>query len=1034
MNIYFKKIRLIKISLAIRFLVSFLTIGICFANDIYAQNITIDARNESVSGVITDATGEPLPGVNVVIKGTQIGVVTDATGKFSINVPNQDAVLQFSFVGYATQEVAVGNQSRIDITLTENSQALEEVVVVGYGIQKKVNLTGSVSSVSAAELVNKPVANTSQALAGLVSGLSVVQSSGRPNTGATVRIRGTGTFSSAGNEPLVLIDGFSGGINDVNPDDIQNISFLKDAASASIYGNRAANGVILIETKKGTEGKIKITYSNSFGWQKPTELPDFLPSWEYATYYNEAMSNMGRPDAYSPEQIQKFRDGSDPDNYPNVNHLKWLVTSGSGFQQRHSVGIQGGTASTTYNISVGYWDQDGMTQRTNYKKYSALLSLKTQISKSLTFNTNINAYADNYKSPGGIDGLIGMIVRQGPIIPGQKSDGTFGFIENMGAEAQLASTSFDSSLGRNINASGQLVWETPIPGLNLSGRAGVKYFSNFVKGYAANVYFDDTKSVGPASLNVTTNDQVYQTFEALVTYNKKIDAHTISVLGGTSSEESANRQLTAKRTTFPNNYLYELTSGDAATSTNDGSLNEYALLSFFGRINYSFNDRYLFEANLRYDGSSRFAKKSRWGLFPSVSAAWRISEESFWNDSNLGEIINQLKLRVSHGVLGNQNIGNYPYQQTYALGQGYPFGTPLSLTPGARITTFNNPDITWETTTDTDFGLDLSLLNGKWNATVNYFNKYTDDILSAVQVTSIMGRTVGQSNIGAVSNKGIEIELSYNGKIGHDFKFSIAPNFTYVKNAVEELADGTKEDINNNRIVGQPLGIIYGYTTDGLFVDQAEIDQAPNQLVNKVNLSPGYVKYVDINGPNGVPDGIVNANYDRSVIGCTTPKYYYGLNLSASYKGFDFSALLQGLGGHQMLTDYFNGYAFYNSGQIQRWQADNRWTKDNPNKWAEYPRIETMMSAHPNNQKSTYWLREASYLRIKNVQLGYTLPKRITMKFHAENVRIYISGQNLHSFNSYYKGWDPEVGYSGVQNGSFYPINSIWSFGLNVRF
>lgn len=995
-------------------------------------------QQKSVSGKVTDSTGAGLPGVSVVVKGTTTGVITDMDGKYSLAKVPDNATLVFSFVGMKSQEIPVAGKSLINTVLIEDAIGIEEVVAVGYGTQKKVNLTGSVSSVGVTELADKPVATTSQALAGLIPGLSVVQSSGRPGTSATVSLRGTGTFSSAGISPLVLIDGMSGNIDDVDPNDVQSISFLKDAASSSIYGNRAANGVILIETKKGSEGKISINYNNSFGWQNPTELPDFLPSWEYATYYNEAMTNMGKAAAYSDAQIEKYKDGSDSDNYPNVNHMKWLLNSGSGFQQRHSLGLQGGTGALTYNLSVGYWGQEGMTAKTSNDRYNILWNMKSKITKSLTLTTSLNAYTNTYNAPNGdpasIDGMIGYTVREAPIYAGKKSDGSFGYQDNYSPEAWLASTSFVKNVGVNAIGSTQLQWETPVKGLSLIGKAGVTYNNNYNKTYRAATYFDANKTVGPAYLSVGADNSTYKTFEGYAKYDKQINSHSLNFLVGTSREMYAYKNLYGYRNTFPNNYLYELVSGASSTSSNDGGLSEWALISFFGRANYSFKDRYLFEANIRYDGSSRFATNKRWGIFPSFSAGWRVSEEEFWKTLNLSSVVNNLKIRGSWGILGNQNIGTYPYQQTYSLGQNAVIGNPGALLSGARINTFNNADITWETTSVTDIGLDFSLLDGRISGVVDYFNKYTYNILSSVQVSRIMGRSVGQSNVGAVSNKGIELNLTYNGKIGSNFKYSINPNFTYIKNAVEKLADGALTDINNGRIVGQPLGIIYGYKTNGLFVDQAEIDAAPTQLVSKSSLKPGYVRYEDISGPDGIPDGVVNATYDRSVIGCTTPKYYYGINLTASYKGFDFSALLQGLGGYDRLIGSYMAYAFYNGGQIQQWQVDNRWTVDNPNKWAKYPRLETLNMNNTNLQTSTYWLRDASFMRVKNVQIGYTFPKQVVRQLGLQNVRVFFSGQNLFNFTSFYKGWDPENQISTGDSPSFYPINSVLSFGCNVKF
>lgn len=993
-------------------------------------------ENSIVKGTVIDGSGEPLVGVSILVKGTTTGVVSGLDGSFTISVRNGETLV-FSYVGYIKQEKLVGKEKNLKIVLQEDAKSLEEVVVVGYGTQKKVNLTGAVSSITAEELVNKPVMSTAQALAGLAPGLSVVSNSGRPGAGASVKIRGTGTFSSAGTDPLVLIDGLSGSLDDVDPNDIQSISFLKDAASASIYGNRAANGVILVETKKGAQGKTSVTYNASFGWQTPTELPDFLPSWEYAEYYNMAMGNMGLAEAYSADQIQKYKDGSDPDNYPNVYHLKWLLETGSGFQHQHNVSVRGGNAKTNYNLSIGYRKQNGLTGRTSNERMTALFSLQSQLSDALQLSLNVNAYNNKYDAPygsGSIDQIIGYSVREPATIAGKRSDGTYGHQDNYAPEAWMDSESFVENISRNISASGQLKWMTPVEGLSLTGKAGVNYWTKYDKTFFAETRFDDSMTVGPASLNIWTANNTYTTLEALVNYEKQIQKHDIRILAGTSVEQAVNRSLDGYRNTFPNNFLYQLGAGDASTATNGSGLEEYALVSFFGRANYSFNDRYLLEGNVRYDGSSRFAKDNRWGFFPSVSAGWRISEEDFWKNSKISDAFDNLKLRVSYGVLGNQNIGVYPYQQTYDLGHNYVFGNPASLIPGTYVSSYKNQNITWEKTAITNVGLDFGLFNGMLNGSVEYFYKYTSDILASVEVTNIMGRSVGQSNVGAVSNKGIEINLSYNGRIGYDFRYSISPNFTWVKNAVEELANGATEEINNNRIVGQPIGIIYGYQTDGLFVDQAEIDAAPEQLVGKSDLKPGYVKYKDISGPDGVPDGKVDAQYDRTVLGSTTPKFYYGLNLSASYKGIDFSALLQGLGGYQRLIGSYMAYAFYNGGSIQRWQADNCWTVENPNKWAEYPRLETLNMNNPNLQTSDYWMRNASFLRIKNVQLGYTLPRQWTEKVGMENVRIYVSGQNLFSFNSFYKGWDPENEIGTGDAPSYYPITAIYSFGFNIKF
>lgn len=1003
---------------------SILLVVLCLCSICFAQ-----AQNK-VNGLVLDTFGEPLVGVSVLVRGTQTGTITDIDGKFSIQA-GADAILSISYVGYTTRDVRVSNSDKVmKITLEEDKQNLEEVVVVGYGVQKKVNLTGAVSAVTAKDLDNKPVMSTAQALAGLAPGLSVVANSGRPGAGASVKIRGTGTFSSAGNDPLVLIDGLAGSLDDVDPNDIQSISFLKDAASASIYGNRAANGVILIETKKGVQGKTVVTYNNQFGWQSVSELPEFLSSADYATYYNQAMSNMGRTAAYSDADIQKFRNGSDPDNFPNVNHLKWLLESGSGFQQQHNVSVNGGSGTTTYNLSVGYRNQDGLTAETSNRRYTALFSLKTALNRNLDLTFNLNAYNNKYSAPygsGSIDGMIGYAVREPAIYAGKKSDGTYGYQDNYCPEGWLDSESFQANRGTNISSSALLKWTTPIKGLSVSGKAGVNYYTNYNKTFKSTLTYDQSKIDSQNTLNISSANNTYTTLEGYINYDRKFADHTIAVLAGTSLEETKNRSLNGYRNSFPNNYLYELGAGDASSASNGSGLTEYALLSYFGRVNYSFANRYLLEANVRYDGSSRFAKSKRWGVFPSVSAGWRVSEESFWKDASVSEWFDNLKVRLSHGVLGNQNIGAYPYQQTYSLGQGYVLNGALQS--GATSGTYMNDNVTWERTRVTDLGLDFGLFGGKFSGTIDYFYKFTSDILASVEVASLIGKGIGQSNVGAVSNKGIEINFSYNGQIGDDFQYSIAPNFSYIKNAVEELADGAKEDINNNRIVGQPLGIIYGYRTNGLFVDQNEINSAENQLVGKNDLKPGYVRYMDIDG-----DGSVTANNDREVLGTTTPKFYYGLNLTASYKGFDFNALFQGLGGHKRLIGSYMAYAFYNGGNIQKWQAEGAWSEQNPNKWAEYPRLETMNMNSPNAQVSDFWVRNASFLRLKTLQVGYTLPKNLVAKAGISNARVFVNGQNLFTLKDFYKGWDPENEIGTGDSPSFYPITRIISFGLNVKF
>jgi len=991
-----------------------------------SESSTSDMQQQkSVSGKVTDSSGATLPGVSVVVKGTTTGSITDMNGNYSLaNVP-ANATLQFSFVGMKTLDVAVSGKSMINVSMLEESIGIEEVVAVGYGTQKKVNLTGSISSVSTKELESRPITQASQALAGLASGVSVSQGSGRPGSdGATIRIRGIGTFSGAGKDPLILIDGLAANINDVEPENIQSISVLKDAASAAIYGTRAANGVILIETKRGQKGKLQISYNNYIGWQKVTELPEFLDSWEYATY-----KNVAAPNSYTADQIAKYKDGSDPDNYPNVPHLKNLLNSGSGFQTNHSVSFMGGDEKNSYLLSLGYLSQDGLVSENNYSRYNFGLNFDSQIKKNLNLKVNLNGYSQNTDEPrssyGDVQSIIGFAVREAPIYAGRKSDGTYGYQDNFSPEAWLASESFTNNKGKNFLGGMELSWEI-IKGLTLSGKAGYKYYTYTNQSFNSTFIFDASKTVGPNSLSVSSGDNSLVTLQSLLRYTKTIDKHSITALAGFSQESYRDDWVSASRDKFPNNSLYELNSGAAGNMQNSGSGSEWALRSYFGRINYDFNGKYLFEANARYDGTSRFPSSGRWGLFPSLSVGWRVSEESFLKDNI--SWINNLKLRASWGKLGNQNISNYPYQNVLSLGQNYTFGGTLAS--GIALTKLSNADITWEKTQVNDIGLDLSVLNDQFSMVFDYFDKTTSDILYPKSASSVLGLSTSEYNAGEVKNTGFEVILNYHTSVGK-VNINVSPNFSYVKNKVTKLADEKLQDIGKGLFVGQPIGAIYGYVAYGIFKDAADVTSYATQPIAGV---PGVIRFKDISGPDGVPDGKVDATYDRQVIGSTTPKYFYGATISAEYKGFDFSMLWQGMGGFEKQMGSYMAFAFYNSGQIQRWQADGAWTEANPNANAIYPKLTNLNMGSENVQSSTFWNRNASFLRLKNVQLGYTIPKSVIQKIKLSNLRIFYSGQNLLSFNHFYTGWDPEMYQATGDQPNFYPITAIHTFGLNVKF
>ena len=630
------------------------------ANNFYGDSDT--QQQKSISGRVTDTTGATLPGVSIVVKGTTMGVITDMDGNYKLPNVAANATLQFSFVGMKMQELVVGSKTSINITMVEDAIGIDEVVAIGYGTQKKVNLTGSIASVSANELENRPMTQASQVLTGLISGVTVSQGSGSPgNDASSIIIRGMGTFSSAGNAPLVLVDGLASSIDAVDPNNIESVSVLKDAASASIYGTRAANGVILIKTKRGDKTKLQVSYNNYVGWQKATALPELLESWEYATLKNEATANMGLGITYTADQIAKFKDGSDPDNYPNVPHLKNLLTSGSGFQTNHNVSFMGGDEKNTYLFSLGYLHQDGIVAKNTYDKYNFLLNFDSKIKNNLNLKVNLSGNTNATEQPGDTRGMTEMIsfaVREPAVLAGKRSDGTYGYQDNFAPEAWMASNTFFDNSSRNFIGGVELAWEI-FKGITLSGKVGYNYNNYKNTTYLATVVLDQYKTIKPSKLTVNPGESNILTLQSLLQYAKKINQHSFNVLLGVSRESYRGDQITASRDNFPNNLLYELDAGASSNMQSSGTGSEWALGSYFGRLNYSFKEKYLFEANARYDGTSRFPEKNRWGLFPSFSAGWRISEEPFIKDN--ANWIDNLKLRISWGKLGNQNIGNYPY-------------------------------------------------------------------------------------------------------------------------------------------------------------------------------------------------------------------------------------------------------------------------------------------------------------------------------------------------------------------------------------
>jgi TonB-linked SusC/RagA family outer membrane protein len=986
------------------------------------------------TGVVKDADdGQPLPGVNVMIKGTTTGVSTDIKGVFSINAP-ANSILTFSMVGYASKEVNIDGKNKITVTLSSSSKALGEVVVVGYGTQKKINLTGAVASVDAAQLEDRPVTSVANALEGTMAGVTVVSNNGQPGQDAgTINIRGIGTLNNT--DPMVVIDGVISSIQDmdaINAADIDNISVLKDAASASIYGNRAANGVIVVTTKKGKKGTAQITYSDYFGKQKATDLPDYLPSWQAATLYNQAKINEGGTAVYTPAQIELFKNGSDPINYPNTNWLG-LFYDGSGFEQNHFLGVNGGTDKTQYAFSLGYFDQDGITQKTNTQRYTTRLNLTTQLNDNLSAFANISytyqAIAMPQASYPGVPAfsqVIRQVNRISPIIPYKYANGQYGHISDGNPLAWVNSPSFYDQNVYTLQGATGLDWQI-VKGLHFKPSLSYKldfYQDNqFVS--SIQYYNPDGSLSGQANISNATDSYSSTTIltpQAILDYSLDLGNNHIKALAGYSQEFDNYYILEGYRQGFLNNSLSDLSAAPTNGQTSYGDSNQLALQSVFSRVNYDYKGRYLLEGDLRDDGTSRFAPGKRWGLFPAVSGGWRVSDEDFFKPFR--DVVSNLKFRASWGELGNQNIGsNYPYIATVSPGQNYPFGG--TVFGGVAPVYGNNTNLVWETTKETNIGLDADFLNNKFSLTADYFIKNTTGILYNLPVGATYGLNAPVQNTASVQNKGVELALAYHEKAG-DFHFNVTGNVSFVQNVVTSLGAGSAPVISGATItkVGLPLDGFWGYEATGIFQNAAQVKGHATQDLGGPT-GPGDLIYKDLNG-----DGVIDGN-DKKYLGSNFPKITFGLNLNVTWKQLDMTAFFQGAAD---VENYISGIELGQNGNaVGKPTAAllNSWSPSNPT--ANFPRLWiTYMQNDPGSNPSSFWVRNASYVRLKNLQLGYTLPKQWADALHVKKLRVYYSGQNILTWTKFYSWVDPEAPYG--ESGYDYPQLKINTIGLNVTF
>lgn len=983
-------------------------IGMLLPMCMFAQQIT-------VQGVVKDQTGETVIGASVMEKGTTNGTITGIDGDFSLNM-SPNGTLVVSFVGYKTQEVQVKGQKQLQVVLSEDAEMLDEVVVIGYGTMKKSDLTGAVSSIGNKDIKDSPVSNLGQAIQGKISGVQIVDA-GKPGDNVSIKIRGLGSINNC--DPLVVIDGVPTdlGLSSLNMADVERLDVLKDASATAIYGSRGANGVVMITTKRGTEGKGKLAVSANYSFQNATNVPSLLNAAQYAELSNDMMVNSGRnpnPEWANPSELGAGTDWMD----------ELLRT---GVMQNYTVSYSGGNEKSHYYVSGGFLDQSGIVKSVNYRRFTFQSNSDAQVLKWLKFSNNITFSADTKKS-GSYN--IGDALKALPIYPVKNEDGSWsgpdGNSEWYGSTRNpIGPTELNKSQTDGYNFLANLTAE-------LTFTKWLKFKSTF--GYDAKFWFIDNFTPKynwkPTPTEETSR---YKSDNKSFTYlwdnyflfdHTFAEKHRVGLMAGMSAQWNTNDYLNAQKNVFMFDNVHEMDNGEEMYAIG-GNETEWALLSYMARVNYSYEDGYLLTATIRRDGSSRFGKKHRWGTFPSVSVAWRASQEK-WFPKN--DYINDLKVRAGYGVTGSQaSVGNYSYLASYNTSV-YPFGISSGNQTALVSSTLANPYIHWEEVAQTNIGFDASLFNSRVMFSFDAYLKETRDMLvkASIPITSgFEDTTTTYTNAGKVRNQGIEMSLhtiNLTGELGWETNLTA----TYNKNKIKDLNSDVPYYINqiNNSYVTMlakdyPINVFYGYVTDGIFQNQSEV----NTHAVQPGAEPGDIRFRDLNN-----DGVINDS-DRTVIGNPNPSWLFSMNNSLSYKGFELSVFLQGIAGNKIYNanniDNTGMAAAYNqtTDVLKRWQGEG--TSNS------MPRA-VFGDPNQNTRVSDRFVENGSYLRLKNITLSYTFPKQWLQKAQIENARLSLSCENVATITGY-SGFDPEVGINGIDQNR-YPISRTFSLGLNFNF
>ncbi|MCX8210538.1 MAG: TonB-dependent receptor [Lewinella sp.] len=1000
-------------------------------HSLYAQAV--------LSGTVTDdATGETLPGASIMVEGTGSGTVTDFEGKYTLTVEENATALQFSYTGYGSQTIKISSRKIIDIALSAG-KLLDEVIVVGYGSQSKTKLTSAVSVVDEEVLKKLPVANISNALEGLAAGLFVRQGSGEPGfSSSSFEVR---NFGNA----LVIVDGSPGNIDELDPNEIESISVLKDAAAASVYGVQGGNGVVLVTTRKGTKGKPELNYSNQFTSTSFTDYPDFLNSVQYATVLNEGLSNDGQTPFYTEEQIELYRNGTDPVNFPNED-WKSLMFKDQGFQQRHNLNLSGGNDKVRYFMSAGFLDQgSNYTEDVlSYQQYNLRANIDADITDDLNLQFNLAGRRRNNEAPGySAYNIFRELSRALPTNLAYYPDGTPArpsFSPNHILEGiRDFNAGYYRANNNNLDTKLSLKWDVKqVRGLSFKSYASLVYNTNYSKtwGKSYELYTLNRQtgeynefiaspegSFSETVLTQATNFSNNYVLQESVNYDRIFGDHSLNVLVLGELQKSSGQNFLGRRQDFQSDLIDQLFAGSNENRDANGGEFRQNRLGLVGRLSYDWKAKYFLESSFRYDGSSRFAPGREWGFFPSVSAGWRISEESFFKP--LSKVVSNLKLRGSVGTAGNDGTAAYQWLSGFTYNSF--FAINETAIPTIDNTSLANLDLTWETIVTYDVGVDASFFNRDLTVSFDYFIRNRDDVLAFASgsVPSTLGVGLAAQNLYSFSNEGFEVAVGYNKKVNRDLTLNAGLNFSRSRETAEFIDEAVISDDfmrQNLTVTGGFTNLRRGYISDGLFQTQEDIEQSPIQDNNgNSSLQPGDVRYVDLNGDDiiDVQDQKVFGNGDK-------PAINYSLNLGASYKNFSASILLTGAAGYDIylggeaqspLRNGFNGYTY----QLDYWTPENT--------GASYPRISDGGFNDNNYRYSDFWKRDGKHLRVKNINLSYTIPGSINKLVGFQEARLFVTAYNLFVLKTYDEEFDPQMQSS---TGWYYPQTKSFTFGINL--